>query len=215
VTIVDYGMGNLLSVARALEHCGAEVELASEPGRVAEAERLVLPGVGAFPDGMRELRRRSLVEALLTYAASRRPLLGICLGMHLLMESSEEHGVHEGLGLVEGGVAAVPRVDAGGNPQKVPIVGWRPLVASNGHGWSDAVLRGIDEGESFYFVHSYTASPSVPGQRVADIRYGERRVAAVLRAGAIVGTQFHPEKSGPAGLRLLANFIEGGAASNV
>lgn len=206
VTVVDYGMGNLLSVSRALEHCGAEVELASEPAAVADAEALVLPGVGAFADGMRGLQERGLVEPIRDYAASGRPLLAICLGMQMLMGRSTEFGVHDGLGVIDGTVEALPATSAEGRPQKVPHIGWSPLRRSNGAEWTGTPLETIEEGEPFYFVHSYAAVPERPAELLAVSEYGGRPVAAVVARDAIVGTQFHPEKSGPAGLALLRGF---------
>jgi glutamine amidotransferase len=209
VTVVDYGMGNLLSVARALEHCGAEVVLAAEPEGLEPAEKVILPGVGAFADGMRGLRERGFVEPLREYARTGRPLLGICLGMHMLMSRSAEHGDHEGLDVIPGTVEEVPRDDADGRRWKVPNIGWSPLWAAGESRWEDTVLRGIPEGESFYFVHSFAALPASDEDRIADVSFGSRRLPAVVGKNAVVGTQFHPEKSGPAGLRLIANFVEG------
>ena len=124
VTVIDYGVGNLLSVSRALEHCGAQVDLADNPAQIARAHRLVLPGVGAFKDGMDGLRERALVEPIRQYASGGRPLLGICLGMQLLLDVSEEFGAHEGLGLIPGRVAAIPATTADGVPHKIPHIGW-------------------------------------------------------------------------------------------
>jgi glutamine amidotransferase len=200
-------MGNLLSVTRALEHCGADVERVSNADGIARADRLVLPGVGAFAGGMRELAARGLVEPLRSFAASGQPLLGICLGMQMLMEQSTEFGVHEGLGIVPGTIEEIPKVDTVGRPQKVPHIGWSPLTRANGTGWDGSVLEGFDEGESFYFVHSFAAAPGDAVNRLADTSYGGHVIAAVIRRGAIVGTQFHPEKSGPAGLALVDNFV--------
>jgi glutamine amidotransferase len=207
VTVVDYGMGNLLSVSRALEHCGARVDLAATPHELAAAEMLVLPGVGAFADGMQGLARRELVQPLRDYAATGRPLLGICLGMHMLMSESTEFGVHEGLGLIPGRVTAIPRNDSSGEPQKVPHIGWSPLARSNGSDWTSTPLEGLADGESFYFVHSFAASPERPENVLAVTSYGGHPMAAVVAAGNVIGTQFHPEKSGRAGLALVRNFV--------
>jgi glutamine amidotransferase len=213
VTVVDYGRGNLLSVARALEHCGATVTFADEPGPVTAAERLVLPGVGAFGDAMAELARRGLDEAIHAFAATGRPFLGICLGMQLLLDVSEEFGAHGGLGLVPGAVTAVPASGADGRPHRVPHIGWNALHPANG-GWDGTVLGGVAPGSSVYFVHSFAAHPDSESDRLADCDYDGVRIAAAIRRGAWTGCQFHPEKSGPVGLRIIENFVESRKATS-
>jgi glutamine amidotransferase len=206
VTVVDYGRGNLLSVARAFEHCGAKVALVDEPSRVAAAERLVLPGVGAFGDAMGELARRGLDAAIRAFAATGRPFLGICLGMQLMLDESEEFGTHDGLGLIPGAVTAVPAAGADGRLHRVPHIGWNALRPANG-GWDGTVLGGVAPGSSVYFVHSFAANPQSDSDRLADCDYDGVRIAAAIRRGAWTGCQFHPEKSGPVGLRIIENFV--------
>ena len=195
ITIVDYGMGNLRSVAKALEHVGAVAEVSSDPQAVAAAEAVILPGVGAFPEAMREIDRRGLRQPIVSRAGDGVPLLGICLGMQLLFESSTENGGAEGLGLLEGGVDPV---DAGG--LKLPHIGWSPIRFERGC----ELTAGIRDEEPFYFVHSLAARPT-PDELVASAEHGERFAAVVARDN-VLGTQFHPEKSSSAGLRMLANF---------
>jgi len=207
VTVVDYGIGNLYSVRRALERCGAEVTLTADAAQIEAAPRLVLPGVGAFADGMRGLRERGLVEPIRRYAASRQPLLGICLGMQMLASVSEEFGRHEGLVLIPGRVVAVPDKTTGGQAQKIPHIGWNGLRAAPGADWSDSLLTGTPQGTAVYLVHSYSVVPDDPQHRLADCVYGGHRIAAAIRNGRIVGCQFHPEKSGEAGLKMLAQFL--------
>lgn len=210
VTVVDYGMGNLLSVTRALEHCGACAVLCERPEEVAKADYLVLPGVGAFADGMAGLRRRGLVEAIREQAATGRPLLAICLGMQMLLAESTEFGRHEGLGLIAGTVDEIPRTTADGTPHKVPHIGWatiRPPASATAGCWRGTILDGLGDGVSAYFVHSFTAAPSEPGARLADADYDGRPISAAVRRGNVFGTQFHPEKSGPVGLRIIENFL--------
>ena len=207
VTVVDFGRGNLLSVARAFEHCGATVTLADESGPVTAADRLVLPGVGAFGDAMAELARRGLDDAIRAFAATGRPFLGICLGMQLMLDESEEFGRHAGLGLVPGAVTAVPAEGADGRPHRVPHIGWNALRPANG-GWDGTVLGDIVPGSSVYFVHSFAASPESESDRLADCDYDGVRIAAAIRRGAWTGCQFHPEKSGPVGLHIIENFVE-------
>ena len=210
VTIVDYGMGNLLSVTRAVAHCGARPRISESADEIAKAECLILPGVGAFADGMAGLRQRGLVETLIDYASSGRPLLAICLGMQMLLDESAEFGLCNGLGVVPGRVEAIPATSSDGAPHKVPHIGWAdlrpPSETANGR-WSGTVLAGLESGVSAYFVHSFTAMPDDPRHRLADADYNGRRITAAIRRGNVYGTQFHPEKSGPAGLRIMDNFL--------
>jgi glutamine amidotransferase len=205
VAVVDYGMGNVGSVLRALAACGAVPVLSAEPAEIASAERLILPGVGAFGDGMEELGRRGLIGPIRAFARSGRPFLGICLGMQMMLSVSEEFGPVSGLGFIEGAVRAIPNRGANGQPHKVPHVGWNRLVPHNGS--AGALLDGIGPEAAGYFVHSYAAVPNSPDHIVADCDYDGCRIAAVIRSGALYGCQFHPEKSGPVGLRILRNFL--------
>jgi len=206
IVIVDYGVGNLRSVQKALEHVGAPATISSdpaalEPGAAETPGGIVLPGVGAFGDGMAELRRRGLVAPLRRQAAAGRPLLGICLGMQLLFESSEEMGEHRGLGLLPGRVVRFPP-----GPLKVPHVGWNRLrPGRQSPPGQHPLLAGIAEGAYAYFVHSYYAEPAEPGDVLATTDYG-LEFAAVVGRGRVWGAQFHPEKSQEVGLQLLANF---------
>ncbi|MBI3506465.1 MAG: imidazole glycerol phosphate synthase subunit HisH [Proteobacteria bacterium] len=208
VTIVDYGVGNLLSAARALGAVGGDVELATDPARVAAAERLVLPGVGAFGNCMAELRRQSLVEPVLAFARTGRPMLGICVGMQILMEYGEEFGRHEGLGLVAGHVARLSDHTPEGGALKLPHIGWNELLLPRArNGWEHTICAGLPESPATYFVHSFSVRPTDDAARLAEAEYGGQRLVAALSAGAISGTQFHPEKSGPVGLAILSNFL--------
>ncbi len=207
VTVVDYGIGNLFSVQRAFERCGATVALAADPAAVADAERLVLPGVGAFADGMRGLAERDLVDPLRSYAASGRPLLGICLGMQMLGSVSEEFGEHVGLGVVPGRVVPVPTVSADGTPHKIPHIAWSPLAPSPGRDWRHTPLEDSAPGTAVYLVHSFHLLPDDPSHRLAHCLYDGHVVSAAVGAGKVFGCQFHPEKSGEAGLRILGAFL--------
>jgi imidazole glycerol-phosphate synthase subunit HisH len=208
VVVVDYGVGNLLSVCRALEACGAAVELTGSKERIAAADRIVVPGVGAFGDCMHELERRALVRPILDFIGSGRPLLGICVGLQMLMEVGEEFGEHAGLGVVSGRVRAIPATGADGKRHKIPHIGWNELrKPTEITQWKGTILDGIPVGSSCYFVHSFTAEPTDPRYRLADCHYDGRAVSAALRAGNVYGTQFHPEKSGAIGLRILGNFL--------
>jgi glutamine amidotransferase len=207
VTVIDYGLGNLFSVSRALERCGAEVRLTKNPAEVASAEKLVLPGVGAFADGMQGLRDLGLIDPIRDYAARGKYLLGICLGMQMLFERGLEFGDHEGLGLLKGKVKQIPLQTIDGKINKVPHIGWNSISSSFDLPWEKSILDGVPTGEFFYFVHSYAPDPEDNKCRLADATYGGHSVSAVVRQGNIYGCQFHPEKSGPAGLKIITNFI--------
>jgi glutamine amidotransferase len=201
IAIVDYGMGNVRSLRNALEYLGADVELTCDPHSLASADRIVLPGVGAFGDAMAAIAERRLAPVLDELALVRRkPFLGICLGMQLFARRSYEHGVHEGLGWFD---AEVVRIHAE-PPLKVPHVGWNSLSFDP----DDWLFRGLGRGEpNFYFVHSYHMVCVDPRDRVATTDYGTTLTAAA-RKGNLIAMQFHPEKSQDNGLRLLGNWLE-------
>lgn len=209
VVVIDYGMGNLLSVLRGLEHCGGEVTLTSDPSTILSSPRVVLPGVGAFSDGMAGLRQMGLDDVVREIAARGTPLLGICLGMQMLLDESDEFGSTSGLGLIPGKVVAIPSLTMDGQPQKIPHIGWSSLeFAAGRNSWEGTLLQRIKPGEASYFVHSFMANPSDQRNRVADCLYGGHRVAAAIQRDNIFGCQFHPEKSGEVGLRILSQFLE-------
>ena len=204
-TIIDYGIGNLRSLEKAFEAAGVEVERTGDPAALARAERLVLPGVGAFGACADELRERGLVAPVLGAVRRGVPLLGVCVGMQLLFDESEERGTHAGLGLLPGRVVRFERGEEG---LKVPHMGWnrldclpRPGGGQQGH----PLLEGLDAGAFVYFVHSYHAEAEEASDVLASASYG-RAFPVVVGRGDVMGAQFHPEKSGPAGLRLLRNF---------
>lgn len=208
VVVVDYGVGNLLSVCRGLEHCGASVTLSDDPGLILAARKVVLPGVGAFGDAMQALNERKLLSVLREIAERGVPLLGICLGMQILFDESEEFGNTRGLGIIPGAVKAIPRLSLSGEPLKIPHIGWAGLEASSGNEWRETCLADIRPGEAMYFVHSFVAVPENDSHRLADCRYGGNALAAVVAKGSVTGCQFHPEKSGESGLKILRRFCE-------
>lgn len=208
VAVIDYGMGNLLSVRRGLEHCGATVVVTSDHDEILAARRVVLPGVGAFADGMAELRRRGLDAVVRELADRATPLLAICLGMQMLLDESEEFGTNNGLGLIPGRVIQVPATRADGRPQKIPHIGWNSLEPAEGRkSWEGTCMREVRPGSSAYFVHSFMAAPSSPEHRIADCLYGGVPVSAAIGHASILGCQFHPEKSGEVGLAILRAFL--------
>jgi imidazole glycerol-phosphate synthase subunit HisH len=195
VAVIDYGAGNLRSIRRALEAAGAAVTVTADPVALGTADAVVLPGVGAAGAAMKRLRDIGLVDAIAAAVESERPFLGICLGMQLLFDAQEE-GNTRGLGLLPGRVRALPTA------VKVPQIGWnRVRWVQDGSGYASG-----DEGD-FYFVHSYVVEPNDPADVVAVTRYGEV-FPSVVRRGHVWGTQFHPEKSGPGGLRMVAGWVD-------
>jgi len=208
VAVIDYGVGNLLSVRRALEHCGARVTVTAEHRAILSAPRVVLPGVGAFADGMAELRRRGLDQVAREVASRGVSLLGICLGMQMLLGESEEFGLTQGLGLIPGRVVAMNCAACDGRRLKIPHIGWSALILAKGRRrWAGSFLQQVRPAEAVYFVHSFTAQPSDPGHRIADCLYGDLTISAAVARENVVGCQFHPEKSGEVGLKVLRGFL--------
>lgn len=202
ITVVDYGVGNLFSVKQAFEYWGAQVKISSEFNQIKNAEALVLPGVGAFGHGMEELKKNSLHQAVLEFCQKDRPFLGICLGMQLMFEKSFEYGEHQGLGLIEGEIKKIQSLEA---QAKVPHIGWaqiHPLQENTG------LLHDFSEAPYMYFVHSYQAQASEPRYHQASCRYFDLDILAIVQKEHLFGCQFHPEKSGAAGLKLIQNFLQ-------
>ena len=203
VAILDYGLGNIKSIQSALRAVGADSFLSSDPVKILGAEALVLPGVGAFEEGMKGLVQSKLDQCVLEFCELNRPVLGICLGMQLLFEESSEFGIHKGLGVIKGEVNRIELPEASG--LKLPHVGWGTLTKTNSY-WSSSIFSKVKSDDYFYFVHSYAAS-AVAETCIATTRYGQDQICAAVNEGKIYGCQFHPEKSGDAGLRLLRNFV--------
>jgi glutamine amidotransferase len=197
VAIIDYGMGNLRSVEKALEHVGAEPEITSDRDRIRAADAVVLPGVGAFPKAMQSVRRLELDTLLRELVADGRPVLGICLGVQLLFERSSELGGAEGIGLLQG---SVEPLSADG--LKLPQIGWNPVSWRR----EEPLTAGLADPCAFYHVHTFAPRPAREEDVLGTADYGAEFVTAVARP-PVFGVQFHPEKSGPDGLRLLRNFV--------
>ncbi len=204
VAIVDYGVGNLFSLRSSLAVLGAEALVTGDPADLAAADRLILPGVGAFGDAAGALREKGLAEPLRRLAGAGKPLLGICLGMQLLFDYSEEYGRHEGLRLIPGHVAPLAPDLPPERHLKVPHIGWNGLHRRQP---VHPLLAGVKEGDCVYFVHSFHAVDCAASV-IATAEYGVEVTAAVAR-GNVMGTQFHPEKSGAVGLAILRSFCEG------
>ena len=201
VAIVDYGVGNLFSLKSSLAAIGADVVVTADSSMLKQADRIILPGVGAFCDAANKLRECGLDVVLKQLVANGKPLLGICLGMQLLFEKSYEYGEHEGLGLIKGSVR--PIADVLPNTEyKIPHIGWNPLIFKQ----QNALFKNIQDGDWVYFVHSYYAT-DCDDSVIATAEYGAELTAAVA-SGNVYGCQFHPEKSGAVGLAILKAFVE-------
>jgi glutamine amidotransferase len=199
-TIIDYGAGNIFSIARALAHIGAKVSIAKSPLEVQRAERLILPGVGAFSDCVKELQTQNLAGAISEAVAKAIPTLGICVGMQALFEESEEFGLHKGLCLIPGRVSEIPS----GPERKVPHVGWAPLIAARS--WNSTILDSLPDFPCGYFSHSFSVRSFDQTDLLAYVDYEGTQIASVIQRGSIVSCQFHPELSGVTGLAILRNF---------
>ena len=211
--IVDYGLGNLFSVGRACEHVGMRPVVTDERTMLAAADVIILPGVGAFGDAMAALRRTGLDAALTELVAAGKPLVGVCLGLQLLMDESDEFGRHQGLGLIGGSVRRLPVTAVNGRTAKVPQVGWNAVRPPANRSWDGTPLAGQPIGAYFYFVHSFVACPTDPAVVLAEADYGGARFCAALGRGRVFGCQFHPERSASPGLaiyRKMATLITDG-----
>ena len=213
IVIIDYGMGNLRSVSKALESLGASARVSSDPQDVAQAEKIILPGVGAFPAAMRELAARQLVDPIKAAIASGKPYLGICLGLQLLFDRGEEGEGAAGLGILSGAAKRFmlnAKLETRNSKLKIPHMGWNQVIRkqeAEGRRQQDCpILRGIPDGSFVYFVHSYYAEPSDRSVVALETDYGGSFTSMVWRDN-IYATQFHPEKSQSVGLQLLKNFV--------
>ncbi|KQT11093.1 imidazole glycerol phosphate synthase subunit HisH [Bradyrhizobium sp. Leaf396] len=209
VTLLDYGMCNMLNVARALEHVGADVVVTKDPKVAIAAERLVVPGVGAFSECMRAVNELGLGDAIRTFLGSERPMLGICVGMQILFEASEEFGETVGLGILPGRVRKISSTTRTGEPQRVPHIGWNHLIEpETGRSWDNTLLRPFaSRAPAVYFVHSFAAQPARDSDRLADCDYGGHRISAMVKRNNVTATQFHPERSGIVGLGMLEEYL--------
>ncbi len=205
VGIIDYGYGNLFSLEKALAHLGVRAVTLKTPKAIRGMSALIVPGVGAFGEGIKELRKRGFEKPILSHANVGKQLLGICLGMQFLFDYSEEFGTHKGLGLIQGKVGRI-------SPKKgfkVPHIGWNEMQLPRGRkNWKSTILDGISVGKHVYFVHSYAGTPKERKDIVAEAEYGGSRIVAAVQRGTLFGTQFHPEKSGEIGLSILKNFLK-------
>lgn len=205
IAIVDYGLGNVFSILRALEHSGIPAKLTASKEDIVSAPGVILPGVGAFGDAMTTLNKLGLSSILKEVATNGKPLLGICLGLQLLMTESNEFGHHQGLGLIEGDVVKLNPDQDGVTAYKVPEVSWNKVNANQS--WKGTILDGMNEGTYQYFVHSYYVRPKDSSRILSTTQYGSVEFCSSVQKGNICATQFHPERSGEAGLKIYKNFV--------
>jgi len=202
IAILDYGVGNLLSIQRAIDQFNIQSVIVPSLKESIDYDAMILPGVGAFKDGMHALLQQELVDAIKTYASWKRPILGICLGMQLLFESSEEFGYSLGLGLLQGKVVKLPTLTVEQQLQKIPHVGWSNVMQN-----MNPLFSGIHAEAEYYFCHSYAVHSTQLKNNVTYYSYGGHKIMAAVTMNNIYGVQFHPEKSGKAGLQLIQNFL--------
>lgn len=208
VAVIDYGLGNLFSIQQACAVAGLSTELATSPAPLQDADAIILPGVGAFGDAMATLRSLDLVTPIRDFAATGKPLIGICLGVQLLMTRSFEFGVHEGLGLIPGEVRPLDARADQGRRLKVPQIGWNRICQNSASRtpWQESLLHGIDSGEFMYFLHSYVVVPESDDVVLSKTPYGDLQFCSSIQSGRVFACQFHPERSGAVGLNVYKNL---------
>lgn len=201
ISIVDYGIGNIQSVYQAVLSCGFVPDLAINDKQISSSDFIILPGVGAFGDAVNELRQRQLFDSVISFANSGKPILGICVGMQMLFNKSFEFGEHNGLSLIEGSVERIKNQDN----LRIPNISWQPLMLNENS--NHPVLNEINKNDYFYFIHSYCGKPLNNLHNLAYYNYGLEQICAIAGIENVLGTQFHPEKSGKAGLNFLKSWL--------
>ena len=211
VGIIDYGSGNIHSIEKALKYVGAQTTVVLNLDEIEKCDKIILPGVGAFGNAVQKLTALGFKKKIRDIIKEQIPVLGICVGMQMLFDRSYEFGEHLGLGIISGSVSKINPSSHKGFKIKVPHIGWSeisPPAKAITQDWNDTILEGIDIATKFYFVHSYSAKPKDLDVRLAETIYGDEHLTAVVRSNNLYGVQFHPEKSGEAGLVVLKNFSE-------
>ncbi|MCB1302842.1 MAG: imidazole glycerol phosphate synthase subunit HisH [Leptospiraceae bacterium] len=204
IAVIDYGLGNTWSILNALKEVGAQACLSADPETLHRVDGIILPGVGTYPQGMQKLSEAALTDLVRSIANSGKPLLGICLGMQLLFDEGYEFGTTAGLGLIAGTVQKLELVE---KSAKLPHVGWTPIDMSTGSTETRHLLMDVPDRTDMYFVHSFAAQPSDANTIIARAEYGGTHYCCMVQRSNIIGTQFHPEKSGPFGLQIFRNFV--------
>ncbi len=209
VVIIDYGLSNLLSITRAFEHIGVETEVTNDPKKLATADRIVLPGVGAFPLGINELKKRGFFDEIKNSLEKKEtPILGICLGMQMMLTKGFEIEETEGLDLVEGEIIKLPATNTDGSKNKVPHVAWSQIYAPEGRTWENSIFKINHQRQYMYFGHSYYANTAHKADVLSYTNFGDINFTSAFQKDNIFGTQFHPEKSGENGLNIFRAFVE-------
>jgi glutamine amidotransferase len=203
VGIIDYKMGNLLSLSRAFMHLNANPVIIEKPDDIKLVDILVLPGVGAFPDGMKMINENHFPDAINDFIKTGKNFMGICLGMQMMLSKGYEHKETSGLGLIEGSVRPLPN----DTELKVPNINWHDISKSEFISWNHSILKNTKEGSNFYFVHSFYAEPEFKENILAETHFGPIKFASAVKKDNVFGTQFHPEKSGNKGLRILETLL--------
>jgi glutamine amidotransferase len=205
IIIIDYGIGNIKSIYNAIKINGYNPIISNDTKKILNADRIILPGVGAFRVGMENLQNFGLTETIHDFVKKGNPFLGICLGMQLLLDESEEFGFTKGLGLVKGRVVKLPSINT--SKEKLPHISWNEINQTNEQSWNETILDGIKFKSDVYFVHSYVAVPKSAKDVLATTKYSGVEFCSAIKNENIFGTQFHPEKSGNIGLKILNNFL--------
>ena len=204
IVIIDYGVGNLHSLSRAFDYFDIKPVISEDAKIIEEADGVILPGVGSFQVGMRGLEIRGLTETIKKIARGNKPILGICLGAQLLLTKGYEFGVFNGLDIIKGEVVKFSDLDEG---EKIPQIGWNKIYPLDKNKWAGTILNSVKENDQVYFVHSYILKPDLKENILAAAIYGGRKFCSAVKQGNVYGCQFHPEKSGPVGLKIIENFI--------
>ena len=207
ISLVDYGLCNLYNVGNALEHIGAEITVIDKPQEIAKASHVILPGVGAYKNGMRGLSLRGLIDPLKEHIEKNRPFLGICLGMQMMLSKSYEFGEIDGLDIIQGDVTKIPNTNSKNRSHKIPHIGWNKIIIKNNQSHHD-LLKDQDDKSSMYFVHSYKVNCSNNENIIATTDYNDVNITAIINKDNAYGCQFHPEKSGKYGLNILKQFVK-------
>lgn len=204
IVIIDYGVGNLHSLSRAFNYFNIKPVISEDAKIIEEADGVILPGVGSFQAGMRGLELRGLTETVKKIARGNKPILGICLGAQLLLTKGHEFGVFNGLDIIKGEVVKFSDLEKG---EKIPQIGWNKIYPLDKNKWAGTILNSVKENDQVYFVHSYILKPDLEENVLSATIYGGRKFCSSVKQGNVYGCQFHPEKSGPVGLKIIENFI--------
>lgn len=203
ISIIDYGLGNLYSVSKAFKKFSDNVVITEEPGTIRFSDAIVLPGVGSFESGMKGIELRGIKGVIREFAASGKPVLGICLGAQIMLTKGHEFGTFDGLDLIAGEVVPFPKLASG---TKTPHIGWNGIYGRD-NSWDDTILRSVNENDNVYFVHSFVLEPSNKENVLSLTKYGGYEFCSAVKKGNVYGCQFHPEKSGETGLKIIKDFV--------